>query len=307
MCSPCASGGTSSTGPPTKRQSFAVLDAYVQAGGNFIDTSDSYSAFAPGNVGGESETVIGQWVAARSNRASVVIATKVGRKPDRKGLSRANIRVAVEESLARLQTDYIDLYYAHADDPDTPLDETLSTFDELVKEGKVRHIAASNYTASRLEQALETSDRHGLARYVALQPQYSLVERDQYEGPLAELCEREDLACVPYWALARGFLTGKYRPDGPTVDSPRADQAAQYLNDRGIRVLAALDRVATARDTTVPAVALAWVLGQPSVAAPIASARNPEQLAEILPASELELDPEELRELSDASAEPATT
>ena len=290
-----------------ERQSFAVLDAYVQAGGNFIDTSDSYSAFAPGNVGGESETVIGQWVAARGNRASVVIATKVGRKPDRKGLSRANIRVAVEESLARLQTDYIDLYYAHADDPDTPLDETLSTFDELIKEGKVRHIAASNYTASRLEQALETSDRHGLARYVALQPQYSLVERDQYEGPLAELCEREDLACVPYWALARGFLTGKYRPDGPTVDSPRADQAAQYLNDRGIRVLAALDRVATARDTTVPAVALAWVLGQPSVAAPIASARNPEQLAEILPASELELDPEELRELSDASAEPATT
>lgn len=177
-----------------ERQSFAVLDAYVQAGGNFIDTSDSYSAFAPGNVGGESETVIGQWVAARGNRASVVIATKVGGKPDRKGLSRANIRAAVEESLARLQTDYIDLYYAHADDPDTPLDETLSTFDELIKEGKVRDIAASNYTALRLEQALETSDRQGLARYVALQPQYSLVERDHYEGPVAELCEREDAA-----------------------------------------------------------------------------------------------------------------
>jgi aryl-alcohol dehydrogenase-like predicted oxidoreductase len=206
-----------------------------------------------------------------------------------------------------LQTDYIDLYYAHADDPDTPLDETLSTFDELITEGKVRYIAASNYTASRLERALETSDHHGLARYVALQPQYSLIERDHFEGPLAEVCEREDLACVPYWALARGFLTGKYRPDGPTVDSPRAGQAAQYLDDRGIRVLAALDRVATAQHTTVPAVALAWVLAQPSVAAPIASARNPGQLAEILPAAKLELDPEALRELSDASAEPATT
>jgi len=290
-----------------ERQSFMVLDAYVDAGGNFIDTSDSYSAFAPGNVGGESETVIGNWIAARGNRASVVIATKVGRKPDRQGLSRANIRAAVEESLARLQTDYIDLYYAHADDPATPLDETLATFDELIKEGKVRYIAASNYAASRLEQALEISDRLGLARYVALQPHHSLVEREHYEGPLADLCEREDLACVPYWALARGFLTGKYRPDGAEVDSPRAGQAAQYLDDRGIRVLEALDRVAETQRTTVAAVALAWVLAQPTVAAPIASARNPEQLSEILPAAELRLDPDEVRELSAASAQPATT
>ncbi len=289
-----------------ERQSFAVLDAYVQAGGNFIDSADSYSAFAPGNVGGESETMLGKWVAARGNRASVVLATKVGRKPDRKGLSRANIRVAVEESLERLQTDYIDVYYAHADDPDTPLEETLTTFDELIKEGKVRYIAASNYTAARLEQALATSDGGGLARYIALQPHYSLVEREQYEGALAELCEREGLSCVPYWALARGFLTGKYRP-GTTVDSPRAGQASKYLDDHGIRVLEALDAVAETHDTTVAAVALAWVGAQPRVAAPIASARNPEQLAEILPAAELALSSDELRELSDASVQTAAS
>ena len=285
-----------------ERQSFAVLDAYVEAGGNFVDSADSYSAFAPGNVGGESEAMLGKWFAARGNRASVLVATKVGRKPDRKGLSRANIRVAVEESLERLQSDYIDLYYAHADDPDTPLEETLTTFDELIREGKVRYIAASNYSAPRLEQALETSDRNRLARYVVLQPEYSLVERDHYEGPLAEVCEREGLSCVPFWALARGFLTGKYRP-GVTVDSPRAGQASAYLDDRGIRVLEALDRVAEANATTVAAVALAWVGAQPGVAAPIASARNPEQLAQILPAAELELSPDELRDLSDASAQ----
>ena len=289
-----------------ERQSFAVLDAYVQAGGNFIDTADSYSAFAPGNVGGESEAMLGKWVAARGNRASVVLATKVGRKPDRKGLSRANIRVAVEESLERLQTDYIDLYYAHADDPDTPLEETLTTFDELITEGKVRYIAASNYTAARLERALATSDDSGLARYIALQPHYSLVEREHYEGALAELCEREGLSCVPYWALARGFLTGKYRP-GTAVDSPRAGQASKYLDDHGIRVLEALDAVAATHDTTVAAVALAWVGAQPGVAAPIASARNPEQLAEILPAAELELSSDELRELSDASVQTAAS
>ncbi len=290
-----------------ERQSFAVLDAYVRAGGNFVDSADSYSAFAPGNVGGESEAVLGKWFAARGNRASVVLATKVGRKPDRRGLSRANIRVAVEESLERLQSDYIDLYYAHADDPDTPLEETLATFDELIGEGKVRYIAASNYSAPRLEQALETSDRNGLARYVAVQPQYSLVERDDYEGPLAQLCEREGLACVPYWALARGFLTGKYRP-GVTIDSPRAGQASAYLDDRGIGVLEALDRVAEAHAAPVAAVALAWVRAQPGVAAPIASARNPEQLAQILPAAELELSSDELRELSDAGAQsPSST
>jgi aryl-alcohol dehydrogenase-like predicted oxidoreductase len=281
--------------------SFAVLDAYMAAGGNFVDSSDSYSAFAPGNRGGESETVLGNWFAARGNRADVILATKVGRKPDRQGLSRENMRVAVAESLERLQSDYIDLYYAHADDPDTPLEETLQAFDELVREGKVRHIAASNYSAPRLAAALEISDRDGLARYVALQPHYSLVERDHYEGDLADLCVREGLACVPYWALARGFLTGKYRP-GVEVDSPRAGAAGEYLEDeRSLAVLAALDRIADERQTTVAAVALAWVRAQPAVAAPIASARNTQQLAEILPGATLELSDAELSELSNAS------
>ena len=283
-------------------QSFEVLDAYAAAGGNFIDSSDSYSAFAPGNQGGESETVLGNWFAARGNRSELVLATKVGRKPDRQGLTRSNIRTAVAESLERLQTDYIDLYYAHADDPDTPLEETLSAFDELVEEGKVKSIAASNYSAPRLAEALEISDREGLARYVALQPHYSLVERHHYEGELAELCVREGLACVPYWALARGFLTGKYRP-GVQVDSPRAGGAGQYLEDpRAVAVLDTIDRVAEAHGTAVAAVALAWVRSQPGVVAPIASARNPQQLAEILPGATLELTDEELRELSEVSA-----
>jgi len=283
-------------------QSFEVLDAYVAAGGNFIDSSDSYSAFAPGNQGGESETVLGNWFTARGNRADIVLATKVGRKPDRQGLTRANIRTAVAESLERLQSDYIDLYYAHADDPDTPLKETLQAFDELVKEGKVRQIAASNYSAPRLAEALEISDRDGLARYIALQPHYSLVERHHYEGELAELCVRENLACVPYWALARGFLTGKYR-SGVEVDSPRAGAASKYLDDqRAVGVLEALDRIAEAHGVTVAAVALAWVRAQDGVAAPIASARNPQQLSEILPAATLELSDAELRELSNVSA-----
>jgi aryl-alcohol dehydrogenase-like predicted oxidoreductase len=282
-------------------QSFEALDAYLAAGGNFIDSSDSYSAFAPGNQGGESETVLGNWFAARGNRPDVILATKVGRKPDRQGLSRENIRTAVAESLERLQSDYIDLYYAHADDPDTPLEETLRAFDELVQEGKVRHIAASNYSAPRLAEAIEISDREGLARYVALQPHYSLVERHHYEGELAQLCVREELACVPYWALARGFLTGKYRP-GVEVDSPRAGAAAKYLEDeRAVAVLAALDRTAEVHQSTVAAVALAWVRAQPAVLAPIASARNPQQLAEILPGATLELTDAELSELSDAS------
>lgn len=285
-----------------ERQSFEVLDAYVQAGGNFIDSSDSYSAFVPGHVGGESETVLGKWLAARGNRSDVVLATKVGRKPDRQGLSAANIRDAIGESLARLQTDYIDLYYAHADDPDTALEETLATFDELIEEGKVRHIAASNYSQPRLAEALRIADEQGLARYVALQPHYSLIERHHYEGELQELCVREGIACLPYWALARGFLTGKYRR-GVQVDSPRAGVAGKYLEDpRAVAVLETIDSVAGAHGTTVAAVALAWVRAQPGVAAPIASARNPQQLADILPGAELELSGEELHALSEVSA-----
>jgi aryl-alcohol dehydrogenase (NADP+) len=226
-----------------------------------------------------------------------VIATKVGRAQGMRGLDAATIRVGAEASLERLATDRIDLYYAHADDPDTPLDETMAAFEALVHEGKVRHMAASNYTAPRLAEALRVSDQGGLARYVALQPEYNLVSRAEYEGDLQELCVAEGVACMPYSALASGFLTGKYRPGGPDVESPRAASAARYL-DGGAGVLASLDEVAATHSTTVAAVALAWLLAQPGVTAPIASARSPEQLAELLPMAALELSPAELERLS---------
>ncbi|MGW3470347.1 aldo/keto reductase [Saccharopolyspora sp. NPDC000995] len=283
-------------------ESFEVLDRYSAAGGNFIDTADSYSFFAPGNSGGESETLIGEWLRARGNRDDIVIATKVGRWQDRRpGLSAANIKAAAEDSLRRLGIDHLDLYYAHSDDEATPLAETLGAFDDLVREGKVRYIAASNYTAPRLAEALEISRREGLARFDALQPHYNLVERGHFEGELAELCVREDLAVLPYYALAKGFLTGKYRPGGDSSESPRAEGARAYLDERGVKVLAGLDEIATLRNVPIPSVALAWLLGQRSVTAPIASARNTEQLADLLPAAQLTLTSAELERLADAS------
>ena len=286
-----------------ERQSFAVLDAYAAAGGNFLDTADSYSSWIPGNRGGESETIIGRWMASRANRDRIVVATKVGKLPGREGLAPATIRRAAEESLARLGTDRIDLYYAHLDDAATPLADTLRAFAELIGEGKVRAIGASNYSAPRLAEALAVAREHDLPEYVAVQPHYNLLHREEYEGPLAELCVREGLGCVPYFALASGFLTGKYRPGGPEVSSPRAGGAAAFLDDRGIAVLAVLDEVAASHGTTVAAVALAWLAAQPAVVAPIASARTPEQLADLLPFADLELSADELRRLSDASAD----
>ncbi|MCI2423178.1 aldo/keto reductase [Saccharopolyspora sp. K220] len=283
-------------------ETFTVLDAYAAAGGNFIDSADSYSAFAPGNSGGESETLIGEWLRARGNRDDIVVATKVGRWAQRPGLSAANIKAAAEDSLRRLGVDHIDLYYAHADDEATPLAETLGAFDELVRAGKVRYIAASNYSAPRLAEALETSQREGLARFVALQPHYNLVERAQFEGPLAEVVLDNGLAVLPYFSLARGFLTGKYRPGGDSSESPRADAARAYLNERGVKVLAGLDEIATLRNVPIPSVAIAWLLGQLSVTAPIASARNTEQLADLLPAAQLTLTEAELQRLSAVSA-----
>jgi aryl-alcohol dehydrogenase-like predicted oxidoreductase len=283
-----------------ERTSFDILDAYLAAGGNFVDTADSYSAFAPGNEGGESETIIGRWLAAREVRDRVVIATKVGSWAVHPGLQPQNIRAAVEDSLRRLQTDHIDLYYAHRDFPDTPLEESLATFDELVTAGKVRAVGLSNYSAERLAEALAICDRDGLVRPVAIQPQYSLVVRDEYEGGLAELCERENIACLPYWALASGFLTGKYRP-GVSVDSARAGQAATYLEDeRSAGLLGALEAIAAAQSVPVGAVALAWVREQPGVVAPIASARTVEQLPGILPGATLELSTDELDGLTAA-------
>lgn len=278
-------------------QSFAVLDAYAAAGGNFIDTADVYSAWVPGNQGGESETIIGRWMQSRGARDRTIVATKVGSAPGVKGLAAATIAQAADASLRRLATDRIDLYFAHIDDATTPLEETLSAFDGLVKAGKVRHIAASNYSAARLAEALAISDRNGLTRYAVLQPHYNLAHRHDYEGALQDLCVRDGIACVPYFALAMGFLTGKYRPGG-VVDSPRAQGAGQYLDARGLRLLAELDTLAAAHHTTVAAVALAWLSQQPSVTAPIASARTPAQLAEWLPAASLTLTPSEVARLS---------
>ncbi|MGW2965096.1 aldo/keto reductase [Streptomyces sp. NPDC001220] len=282
--------------------SFAVLDAYTAAGGNFVDTADSYSAWIEGHKGGESETVIGEWVKARGNRDDVVIATKVSQHPDYPGLSGANIKAAADASLRRLGTDHIDLYYTHFDKPEIPVEEIIGALDELVRAGKVRHIAASNITAERLQESLDFSDREGLARYVALQPHYNLVSRDTYEGPLQELASRTGLAAVPYFSLASGFLTGKYRP-GTTVDSPRAGSAAPYLEtERGQKVLTALDEIAEAHSAPVPTVALAWLAAQPTVTAPIASARTVAQLPALLGVADLELTEQELTRLTAASA-----
>ena len=283
-------------------ESFAVLDAYVAGGGNFIDTADMYSSWVPGNKGGESETVIGNWLAARGNRDQVVIATKVGAHPDYKGLSAATIKAGVDQSLARLRTDHIDLYYTHFDDESVEVGEFLTALDDLVKAGKVREIAASNISAQRLQASLDFSAREGVARYVALQPHYNLVSRDTYEGELADVAARNGLAAVPYFALASGFLTGKYRP-GVSVDSARAGTAAEHLaTDRGRRVLAALDTVAAAHDTEPTTVALAWLAAQPTVVAPIASARTVAQLPALLAVTELTLTDAEVALLTEASA-----
>ncbi|GAA4983792.1 aldo/keto reductase [Streptomyces hyderabadensis] len=299
---PLALGGNVFGWTADRDTSFAVLDAYTAAGGNFVDTADVYSAWVDGNSGGESETVLGQWLAARGNRADVVLATKVSEHPEYPGLSAANIKAAADASLRRLGTDHIDLYYTHYDKPEVPVEEIIGALDELVKAGKVRHIAASNISAERLAESLEFSDREGLARYVALQPHYNLVSRDTYEGELRDLAEQAGLAAVPYYALAAGFLTGKYRP-GADVDSPRAGGAAKHLEtERGRRVLAALDEVAAAHDAPVATVALAWLAAQRTVAAPIASARTVEQLPDLLGVAELSLTEDEVARLTRASA-----
>ncbi|MFI7339421.1 aldo/keto reductase [Streptomyces sp. NPDC050085] len=283
--------------------SFAVLDAYTAGGGNFIDTADSYSAWAPGNQGGESETIIGKWVKARGNRDDVVIATKVGRHPDFLGLRGDNIKAAADASLKRLDTDYIDLYYTHFDDDETiPVEEIIGALDELVKAGKVRDIAVSNISPERLQESLDFSDREGLARYVAIQPHYNLVSRDTYEGARQDIASRAGLGAAPYFGLASGFLTGKYRP-GVAVDSVRADKAGAHLDSaRGQKVLVALDEVAQAHGAEVATVALAWLAAQPTVAAPIASARTVEQLPALLAVADLELTEAELARLTAASA-----
>ena len=267
-------------------QSNEVLTAYETAGGNFIDTADMYSRWHTGNVGGESETIIGDWMRSRGNRSEMVIATKVAKLATRPGLSAANIAAAAEDSLRRLGTDYIDIYYAHHDDEEIPLEESLTAFNELVTAGKVRYLAASNYTASRLEEALKISRDLGMSEYLLLQPNYNAIVRDEYEGDLMATAVKEDIPVLPYFSLATGFLTGKYQP-GVEVDSVRAGDMPDYMNDRGWAILNALSEIAKAENTTIAAAALGWLRAQPGVVTPIASARTTEQLAEILPVVEL--------------------
>ena len=270
-------------------QSQEVLTAYETAGGNFIDTADMYSRWHTGNVGGESETIIGDWMRARGNRSEMVIATKVAKLATRPGLSAANIAAAAEDSLRRLRTDYIDIYYAHHDDEEIPLEESLTAFNKLVTSGKVRYLAASNYSAARLEEALKISRDLGMSEYLLLQPNYNAIVRDEYEGDLMAVAVKEDIPVLPYFSLAAGFLTGKYQP-GVEVDSVRAGDMPDYKNDRGWAILNAITEIAKQENTSIAAVALGWLRAQPGVVTPIASARTTEQLAEILPVVELSVE-----------------
>jgi aryl-alcohol dehydrogenase-like predicted oxidoreductase len=276
---------------------FAVLDAYMEGGGNCIDTADIYSA-------GESERILGRWMKARGNRDQVLIATKLGSQmaPGKQGLSRRYMFEEVEASLQRLQTEYIDLYQAHQDDTQTPLEETLQAFDELVRQGKVRVIGASNYSAARLAEALQVSQQHGYVRYESLQPLYNLVDREAYERELEPLCREHELGVITYFSLARGFLTGKYKPGKPLPQSRRAQQVQNlYMNERGFRILAEVERVASRSHATPAQVALAWIMARPGVTAPIASATSVEQVRELLRSVELQLDAEAIAALNTAS------
>ncbi|MEU8741696.1 aldo/keto reductase [Streptomyces halstedii] len=299
---PLALGGNVFGWTADEAASFAVLDAYTAAGGNFVDTADSYSSWIPGNEGGESETLIGAWLKSRGRRDDVVVATKVGGHPAYKGLSPDNVKKAAEASLRRLGTDHIDLYYTHFDDESVPVEDIVTALDELVKAGHVREIAASNISPERLKASLDFSEREGLARYVALQPHYNLVSRDTYEGALLDTAADAGLAAVPYFALASGFLTGKYRP-GTEVESARAGSAAAHLEtERGREVLAALDAVAREQEAEIATVALAWLAARPTVVAPIASARTVEQLPALLAVADLRLTDDQMARLTEASA-----
>jgi aryl-alcohol dehydrogenase-like predicted oxidoreductase len=285
--------------------SFRILDEFVGAGFDFIDTADAYSNFVPGNAGGESETIIGKWLKQRGNRNRVILATKVGMRmgADMQGLSKAYIFRAVEESLRRLQTDYIDLYQSHRDDADTPLEETLQAYAELIRQGKVRAIGASNYEAARLVEALELAKQRGLPRYESLQPFYNLYDRADYETNLEPICEQHRLGVITYFSLASGFLTGKYRsPEDLKKGGARGQFVGRYLTPRGDRILRALDEVAASHRSTPASVALAWLMARPSVTAPIASATSSAQLKTLIEAVQLQLEPASIEVLDRASA-----
>jgi aryl-alcohol dehydrogenase-like predicted oxidoreductase len=288
----------------SEADTFHQLDRAVEAGLNFVDTADVYSRWAPGHVGGESETILGKWFAKGGRRKDVILATKVGMDmgDDKKGLSPAYIAQAVEASLKRLQTDYIDLYQAHKDDDATPLEETLTAFDKLIKAGKVRYIGASNYTGARLAKALETSQQYDLAAYVSLQPHYNLVERLPFESDLLPVVKKYQLGVIPYFSLAAGFLTGKYRKPEDAANAARGGMVKKYLNDRGFAVVDALAAIAEQHKVTPSQVALAWLLAQPGVTSPIASATSDKHLDDLIAAANLKLDQTSIRELDEVSA-----
>ena len=286
-------------------QSFKVLDAFAAAGFDFIDTADIYSKWVPDHAGGESETILGNWMKQRGNRKKIILATKCGFEiaPGRKGLSRKHIFESTEDSLRRLQTDYIDLYQSHTEDLETPLEETMAAYADLIKQGKVRAIGTSNYSPQRLEAAIETSARLKLPRYESLQPQYNLYDRAGYEQALEPLCLKHGLGVIPYYGLASGFLSGKYRSAADASKSPRGEAIVKkYLNDRGLRILKALDQVAADHGVKPASVALAWLMARPGITAPIASATTPDQLQDLFKAVDLKLDSSAIEALNQASA-----
>lgn len=301
--SPFVFGGNVFGWTADKQRSFELLDRFVEAGFETIDTADMYSTWVPGNSGGDSETIIGEWLASRGKRDQLIIITKVGMEmPDGQGLSAQWIERAVNDSLRRLQVDHIDLYFSHIYDEETPLDETLTAYDKLIQAGKVRNIGASNHSAEQLQQALAMSKQLGVARYEVLQPEYNLYDRTSFEGPLQDLAMNENLGVITYFSLASGFLSGKYRSTADLDQSPRGEGISKYLNDRGFAILQALDEVAANHQASPAEVALAWVMAQKGVSAPIASATRLEQLENLIRAAQLSLSAEELKQLNGASA-----
>ena len=302
--SPLAFGGNVFGWTVDEPKSFTLLDAFVDAGFNFVDTADVYSKWFPGNKGGESETILGKWFKRSRKRGKVILATKVGMEmgPNRKGLSKAYILGSVDDSLQRLQTDYIDLYQSHTDDAETPMEETFEAYAQLIQQGKVRALGASNFSAERLLQALQVSRQKGYPSYQSLQPFYNLYDRAEYETKLEPLCREQGLGVISYFSLASGFLTGKYRSEKDLAGSARGQRVGKYLNERGFRILEALDRVARERGSTPATVSLAWLMARPGITAPIASATSPGQLEQLIKASELELEPAEIEALNQASA-----
>ena len=301
--SPLCLGGNVFGWTADENTSFRVLDAFVDGGFNFIDTADVYSKWVPGHTGGESETILGKWFRRTAKREKVILATKVGLDmgDGKKGLSRKYILQAVDDSLSRLGTDYIDLYQSHTDDPQTPLEETLDTFAELIKRGKVRAIGASNYSAERLAESLKISDASRLPRYESLQPLYNLYDRAAYEGDLEQVCQANHIGVIPYYALASGFLTGKYRSEEDVKSRPRAQRLKEYFDDRGRRILAALEEVASQYNSAPAQISLAWLMARPSITAPIASATSTQQLQDLLDAANLQLDQPAIDRLNQAS------